>query len=326
MFYIQPVNLKQWMMFEKVKGVGHIEDFYGLRTIKEGDLMLFYVGPQDSRYESGIYAYGTVIERPFYSTINDENKWRVIVQFDRIRNDRPIISHQDCLLFTKGFKVVHAIDSAYDELIEKALAADKANPDVRIELTPKTNRIAPDPIAKRSKLQTDSEQQSARPNTVADHSEDNRRIEKKIDSLIGAFATMYAEKNIPIESNAQKKETDKKFHIEVTQWNAPVLMLKAKPAITGLILSLKICVVGVEANAECYRIFFATEKGELLSEPREINAIVGEEFNCRFELKSSASEEKKVFLAVQGINAAPEKVRQLIEFPVKIAFAADFGL
>ena len=63
-----------------------------------------------------------------------------------------------------------------------------------------------------------------------------------------------------------------------------------------------------------------------MSETKIIHAVVGEEFSCRFELKSSASEKESVFLTVQSNKSAEDEVRQLIECPVKIAFAADFGI
>ena len=103
-------------------------------------------------------------------------------------------------------------------------------------------------------------------------------------------------------------------------------MLRKPAPITGLIFTLRLSGVGIDDTSEQYQIFFANSSGEQLSEPQAIEAAGGREYNCRFELKSSASEEKTVYLAVQSINAAANEARQLIEFPVKIAFAADFGL
>ena len=166
-----------------------------------------------------------------------------------------------------------------------------------------------------------------RPQAPVRTQEINSRLEKKLDSIIGDIATMYSKKSSTTGAAAPAPvETNPRFRIEATQGNTPVLMFKKRPAITGLIFTLKLCAVGVESSAERYQVFFANKNAEPMSEPQEIDAVAGEEYTCRFELKSSASEEKAVYLAVRSVNALPDEVRQLIEIPVKIAFAADFGL
>ena len=183
--------------------------------------------------------------------------------------------------------------------------------------------IAPDPNVEGNSSSHSTPQQRV----VIHHSEDNRRIEKKLDSLIGAIATMYSGKSTAAEpEKPQEEEQDRRLRLEPTQGNAPVLMLRKPAPITGLIFTLRLSGVGIDDTSEQYQIFFANSSGEQLSEPQAIEVAGGREYNCRFELKSSASEEKTVYLAVQSINAAANEARQLIEFPVKIAFAADFGL
>ena len=167
----------------------------------------------------------------------------------------------------------------------------------------------------------------ARPVAPVRSPELSNRLEKKLDSLLGAIATMHAQQSAQVVSEEPKEIiADKRFRIEATDGSAPVLMLSRKPVITGLVFTLKLCAVGLGTDPEHYRVFFANENGEALSDAQEINAVAGEEYTCRFELRSSASEEETVFLAVQGISAEPDAVRQLIKFSVKIAFAADFGL
>ncbi len=162
---------------------------------------------------------------------------------------------------------------------------------------------------------------------TVNHSEDNRRLEKKLDSLIGAIATMYSGKSTAAEpEKSQEEEQDRRFRLEPTQGNAPLLMLRKPTPITGLIFTLRLYGIGLDDNSERYRIFFTNGSGEQLSEPQVIEAAAGGEYNCRFELKSSASEEQTLYLAVQSISAVANEARQLIEFPVKIAFTADFGL
>ena len=186
-----------------------------------------------------------------------------------------------------------------------------------------TDNAAPIPAADGNLPLQNTPQQRA----VIHHSEDNRRIEKKLDSLIGAIATMYSGKSTAAElAKPPEEEQDRRLRLEPTQGNAPVLMLRKPAPITGLIFTLRLSGIGIDDTSEQYRLFFTNSIGEQLSETQVIEAAGGREYNCRFELKSSASEEKTIYLAVQSAKAAANEARQLIEFPVKIAFAADFGL
>ena len=125
MIYLEPVNLKQWNMFVKVKGPGHLEPFLATKAMAPGDLVLLHVGQQDSRYESGIYAYGRVVEGPFILTDHPDDycngKNTVIVRFDRIEYDSPMISHEDCREFSGQFRTVHMIDPVYYDRIRAML-------------------------------------------------------------------------------------------------------------------------------------------------------------------------------------------------------------
>ena len=125
MIYIEPVNLKQWDMFREVTDVGHVEPFLATHSMVPGDLVLLHVGQQDKRYESGVYAYGTVVEGPFVLRGRPDDycngKNSVMVRIDRIERGAPIISHEACKGFTRQFRTVHAIDPAYGPLVERAL-------------------------------------------------------------------------------------------------------------------------------------------------------------------------------------------------------------
>ena len=156
------------------------------------------------------------------------------------------------------------------------------------------------------------------------HSADNQRIERKIDSLIGAIASM----SIP-QVNKERSEPaviSKSYRIETTSGDSPVLIIQSKPIITGLVFALKISTIGYKTDPEQYRIFFSTSNCKQLSDPQEFAAVAGEEQTCRFMLKTSASEEKKIFLVVQGADAEEDEARQLIAFDVNMAFSADFDL
>ena len=120
--YLEPVNLKQWDMFSNVKATGHVEPFLATKTMIIGDLVLLHVGQQDKRYESGVYAYGRVVEGPFILRDHSDDycngKNTVMVKFERIEYDRPIIDHEHCRDFSGQFRTVHLINPAfYDQIM-----------------------------------------------------------------------------------------------------------------------------------------------------------------------------------------------------------------
>lgn len=125
MIYFEPVNLKQWNMFEKVSGPGHVEPFLATQSMKYGDTVLIHVGQQDKRYESGVYAYGTVVDGPFIlkdcPEDNCNGKNTVLISFDKISYTIPIITHDECKTFVHQFRSVHRIDPQYYSLIEEHL-------------------------------------------------------------------------------------------------------------------------------------------------------------------------------------------------------------
>lgn len=125
MIYYEPVNLKQWNMFNKVSGVGHVEPFLATSSMEYGDLVLLHVGQQDKRFESGIYAFGTIVEGPFVLKDHPDDycngKNTVMVRFDKIEYGTPLISHEECLAFIHQFRRVHKIEPEYYETIKKML-------------------------------------------------------------------------------------------------------------------------------------------------------------------------------------------------------------
>lgn len=125
MIYFEPVNLKQWNMFEKVSGIGHVEPFLATQSMEYGDRVLLHVGQQDKRYESGIYAYGTVIKGPFVLRGHPDDycnyKNTVMIRFDRISYTSPLITHDACTEFIRQFRTVHRIDPEYYDMIDNLL-------------------------------------------------------------------------------------------------------------------------------------------------------------------------------------------------------------
>ena len=88
--------------------------------------------------------------------------------------------------------------------------------------------------------------------------ESNHRLEKKLDSLIKAIATMYTEK--PTEAEPQpepEKVVDNRFRIEPIRLDTPVLLPKNKSTIMGLIVAIRLIAIGAESSKAQYRLFFS---------------------------------------------------------------------
>ena len=123
MIYYEPVNLKQWNMFEKVSGPGHVEPFLATKSMNYGDIILLHVGSQDKRHESGVYAYGKVIHGPYILTghpsdyCNEKNT--VDVRIIKITYGHPMITHEKFKCYTGQFRSVHQINEKwYDEILQ----------------------------------------------------------------------------------------------------------------------------------------------------------------------------------------------------------------
>lgn len=135
--------------------------------------------------------------------------------------------------------------------------------------------------------------------------DDSSRLENKLDFLLGAIANMYPQNSPKADPLQSKPESvDKRFRLEPTSGVAPVLMLRKPTPIIGLIFAIKLIAVGPEDSTEQYRLFFTNKEYERISTSQTIDVIGGEEYTCRFELASSASEEDAVYLVVQGVNSA----------------------
>ena len=121
--YFEPVNLNQWNIFEKVRKAGHVEPFLATKSMEEGDLILLHVGSQNTQYDSGIYAIGTIVNGPYILRNSPEdycnNKNTVDVQINYISHGGYIISHEDSKNYIHQFRTVHKIsDEYYGELVK----------------------------------------------------------------------------------------------------------------------------------------------------------------------------------------------------------------
>lgn len=124
-YYYEPVNLNQWNIFEKVRNIGHIEPFLATSSMSVGDIVLLHVGSQNKKYESGIYAIGTIVKVPYILENSPEdycnNKLTVDVRIDKINYSSPYITHNECKVFINQFRTVHKIDDKNYSLIEEKL-------------------------------------------------------------------------------------------------------------------------------------------------------------------------------------------------------------
>lgn len=112
-YYFEPVNLKQWNMFENVKTENHVEHFLAVKSMKLGDIVLLHVGKQDKKKVSGVYAYGEIIKAP-YILKNSPNEYcngknTVDVQFIKISYGNPLIDEHICKRIFNQFRSVHLL-------------------------------------------------------------------------------------------------------------------------------------------------------------------------------------------------------------------------
>lgn len=101
-------------MFEKVKGIGHIEPFLAVKSMELGDLVLLHVGLQDRSKDSGVYAYGEVVREPYIldnrlkDYCNGKNTVDVIIKY--ISFGAPLLDHDQSKSVFKQFRTVHKLD------------------------------------------------------------------------------------------------------------------------------------------------------------------------------------------------------------------------
>lgn len=112
-FYLEPVNLKQWHMFNSVKEIGHIETFLATKDMEIGDIMFLYVGKQDKSYVSGVYAIGEIVKKPYIYTGNPSDycygKNSVDVKITYINYTTPFATEDEVKLVNKQFRTVHKL-------------------------------------------------------------------------------------------------------------------------------------------------------------------------------------------------------------------------
>ena len=123
--YLEPVNLRQWNLFDNVKGSGHVECFLATRDMQLGDIVILHVGKQDPAHESGVYAYGTVIYGPCSLETRPaeycSKKLTVGVGIAHVGYGAPIITHEQCKRYTGQYRNVHVIADSFNDNLKVTL-------------------------------------------------------------------------------------------------------------------------------------------------------------------------------------------------------------
>ncbi len=123
-YFFEPVNLKQWNMFEKVKKAGHIEPFLATKEMNIGDIIILHVGNQDKNKQSGVYAWGVITDAPYILKEHPQdycnNKLSVNVKIKYISYDKPIIITSEHKIF-KQYRTVHKLDEETVCTLEKLI-------------------------------------------------------------------------------------------------------------------------------------------------------------------------------------------------------------
>ena len=112
-YFMEPVNLEMWPMFEKVTGEGHVECFLATKDMRIGDILFLHVGGQVSSYKSGIYAVGEIQSDPYILHNSPEDycneKNTVDVKITKINYNEPIIDHAECTNYINQFRTAHRL-------------------------------------------------------------------------------------------------------------------------------------------------------------------------------------------------------------------------
>lgn len=130
-YFMEPINLELWPMFEKITGVNHVECFLATNEMKKGDILFLHVGRQLRKYESGIYAVGKIISEPYILHNQPEEycneKNTVDVKILKIDYNEPFVTHSECCSYINQFRTAHKLDyekgaKLYHYIFEKNVA------------------------------------------------------------------------------------------------------------------------------------------------------------------------------------------------------------
>lgn len=123
--YYSPINLNLYNIFEKLTEPGIERHFLATKSMKPGDLILFHIGNQNKKFESGVYAYGIVLEEPYIYLDNPNDfcyeKNCVNVGIIDLNKEKPIIPTEEITEFIKPSIRRHLIKEEYYNTILKML-------------------------------------------------------------------------------------------------------------------------------------------------------------------------------------------------------------
>lgn len=113
-YFFEPVNSNEWNIFEKVKGIGHVEPFLAVKDMELGDLVFLHVGQQDKSKKSGVYAWGEIVKKPYTLRNSPQdycnNKLTVDVKILYITYNEPLLNHEQSKKIFTQFRTVHKLN------------------------------------------------------------------------------------------------------------------------------------------------------------------------------------------------------------------------
>lgn len=123
--YYEPATLMEdWNLFEEIQKEGDIESFKATKDMKKGDIALVYIGNNSFGYENGIYAIAKVVSNPEIDESEEDGALRVLLRFDKISYDKPIISKEKLDVYNTQYQSVHRIDNAKELIQEISFAVE----------------------------------------------------------------------------------------------------------------------------------------------------------------------------------------------------------
>lgn len=126
-YFFEPVNLKQWNMFNNVKNINHVEHMLATKEMKLNDIVLLHVGKQCRNKESGIYSWGVIVKKTYILRNSPSeycnNKNTVDVKIKYIDYEKPLILSKENKLFNQ-YRTVHKLQPDELKKLEKVISLE----------------------------------------------------------------------------------------------------------------------------------------------------------------------------------------------------------
>lgn len=124
-YYEPATDMESWNLFDKIKCIGDTEYFRATKDMKFGDIALIYIGNNDFGYEKGVYAIAKVISELQIDDSEGDGSLCVLLRFDKISYDKPIISKKVFDQYNTQYQSVHRIEKGEDLLREISFKEEK---------------------------------------------------------------------------------------------------------------------------------------------------------------------------------------------------------